>query len=52
MDGWMNGCIKNVLKVYFVEIIILGLPCNIKIKVNVLSLKYTNSIMFITSELG
>ena len=36
-DGWVDEWMhKTVLKVYFVEIIIFGLPCNIKIKVNVL----------------
>ena len=43
MYGWLNGWIKkNVLKVYLVEIIILDLPCDIKMEVNVLYLKYIN----------
>ena len=44
MDGRMNEWPKkNVSKVYFVEIIILELPCNIlQIRVNVLDVKYTN----------
>ena len=42
VDEWMDKK-KNVLKVYFVEIIILDLPCDIKIEVNVLYLKYINS---------